>query len=101
MGWNTTVDVDGIPCHELTVPRKYYDSVLKTGSIICFGGREGFDADPHKCLISINGVNSLTSTPKCSFRTVVREGTNTVVKTYEMGYIKIENGIIKGALKNE
>lgn len=99
--WNTTVDVDGIPCHELTVPRKYYDSVLKTGSIIIFGGRDGFDADPHKCLISINGVNSLTSTPQCSFRTVVREGTNTVVKTYEMGYIKIENGIIKGALENE
>lgn len=101
VNWDNIVIVDNAICRELTVPRKYYDCVLKTGSTICFGGRDGFDNDPHKCLISINGVNSLTSTPQCNFRTVVREGTNVVVKVYEMGYIKIENGTIKGALENE
>ena len=100
--WEETETVEGVTCRELRVPRLFKDSILKTGSIISFGGREGFDFDPHKVNIEVNGRPTKTMMPRMTnFKTVVWEGTNRIEKAYASGYINIENGAIKGANEDE
>ena len=100
--WEETETVEGVVCRELIVPRRYKDSILKTGSVISFGGREGFDFDPHKVNVEVNGRPTKTMMPRMTnFKTVVWEGTNRVKKAYASGYINIENGAIKGANEDE
>ena len=42
-----------VPCRELVVPRRNANCVLKTGTIITLGGRDGFDADIHKVNVEV------------------------------------------------
>lgn len=88
--------MQGVACHELVVPRRNADCVLRTGNIITFGGKEGFDADIHKCNIEVNGTPSATTEVSVPlFHTVTTVGTNRVVTAYTNGFVKVENGFFK------
>lgn len=100
--WDETETIDGLECRELRIQRRYKDSVLKTGSYIVMGGREGFDVDPHKINLVINNRTTLTGTKTlANFKSIMMVGTNRVETIYNNGVITIENGTIKGVKEYE
>ena len=94
--WNVTHMVQGVPCHELVVPRRNRDCVLRTGCIITLGGEHGFDVDIHKVNIEINGTPAATTSIQIPlFYTVTHSGTNRIVRAHTNAYVNAENGFIK------
>ena len=94
--WDDVEMVRGVICHKLTVSRRNHNCVLKTGTIVTLGGKDGFDADIHKVNIEINGQPTATSSVQLPlFYAVTHTGTNRVVTTHTNGFVNAENGFIK------
>ena len=84
-----------IPCHELVVPRRNDMCVLKTGTTITLGGKDGFNADVHNVNIEVGGTPTATTAVSAPFYAVTIDGTNRVVTAFTNGFINVENGFIK------
>ena len=94
--FDVTHTVQGVPCRELVVPRRNANCVLKTGTVITLGGKDGFDADIHKVNIEIGGIPTPTTSAQLPlFHAVTYSGTNRVVRAYTNGFVNVENGFMK------
>lgn len=93
--WNVTHEVRGVACRELVVKRRNDMCVLKTGTTITLGGKDGFNADIHNVNIEVGGTPTATTAVSAPFYAVTTDGTNRVVTAFTNGFINVENGFIK------
>lgn len=93
--WNVTHEVRGVLCRELVVKRRNDMCVLKTGTTITLGGKDGFNADIHNVNIEVGGTPTATTAVSAPFYAVTIDGTNRVVTAYTNGFINVENGFVK------
>lgn len=84
-----------VPCRELIVPRRNSNCILKHGSTVTFGGRDGFDASATRCNIEVGGLPAATTSLTLPlFYTRTACGTNTIVRAYTNAALTVENGFI-------